>query len=265
MTLHTEAASVLPVVLRGVRLRVLMPGMDEGERSSVCGSLVCVSDWLTAVMSHRGVTYGCNLALITYTITLTLIRLSLRWAVTDTVGGQKKNACSGFSDGWTCWSWEEFTVKQNKTLADLHKAIMQRLKPNVPRKTSWFHAARRRSQVIGPVSGNESPPALRPWPRGRPFMDNHFITKQSAERLQTKDTQPPGVTLPRQPWREVGGWNKQRIIPEIETSKRQRSVGPRANSLTSHFVFLLDESAVNDNFGVQVLWLIQGNFLFLAV
>lgn len=78
MTLHTEAASVLPVVLRGVRLGVLMPGMDEGERSSVCGSLVCVSDWLTAVMSHRGVTYGCNLALITYTITLTLIRLPLR-------------------------------------------------------------------------------------------------------------------------------------------------------------------------------------------
>lgn len=138
MTLHTEAASVLPVVLRGVRLGVLMPGMDEGERSSVCGSLVCVSDWLTAVMSHRGVTYGCNLALITYTITLTLIRLSLRWAVTDTVGGKKKKCVFRVLRRMNVLKLRGAYSETEQTLADLHKAIMQRLKPNVPRKPLDF-------------------------------------------------------------------------------------------------------------------------------
>lgn len=199
---------------------------------SVCVSLVRVGDWLTAVMFHRRVTYGCNLALITYTITLTLIRLSLRWAVTDAVGG--KNACSGFSDGWTCWCREEFCSRTKQTLANLRKAIMQRLKADIPeeKKPSWFHAARRRSEVISPLR----PPCRVMNHRQRcgpdPGVALLWTTTSSPNNLlndcRQKARQPPGVTLPRQPWREVGGWSKQRIIPEIEMSKRRRSVDPRA-------------------------------------
>lgn len=45
--------------------------------------------------------------------------------------------------------------------------------------------------------------ASGPDPEGQAFMGDHFITKQSAEGLRTKDTQPPLVTLPHDPWREV--------------------------------------------------------------
>lgn len=110
--------------------------------------------------------------------------------------------------------------QRNET--DLQKATLQRLKPHVQRKPLEFSrsAAQRQSHQpsAAPVSGNESPPGLQPWPRGRPFMDDHFISKQSAERLQTKDAQSPKVTLPRQPWRQIGRL-EQRIIPEIETLK----------------------------------------------
>lgn len=42
-----------------------------------------------------------------------------------------------------------------------------------------------------------------PDPQGHAFIGGHFITEQSAERLQTKDPQPPLLTLPHDPWREV--------------------------------------------------------------
>lgn len=42
-------------------------------------------------------------------------------------------------------------------------------------------------------------------------MNDHFITEQSAERVQTKDAQPHLVTLSADAWREVGGANKQKI------------------------------------------------------
>lgn len=45
--------------------------------------------------------------------------------------------------------------------------------------------------------------ASGPDPQGHAFISDHFITEQSAERLRTKDTQPPLLTLPRDPWREV--------------------------------------------------------------
>lgn len=42
-----------------------------------------------------------------------------------------------------------------------------------------------------------------PDPLGHAFIGGNFITEQSAERLQTKDPQPPLLTLPHDPWREV--------------------------------------------------------------
>lgn len=182
---------------------------------SVCGSLLCDCDWLMGAMSHYRVTYGCNLALITYTISLTLIRLSLRWVVTDAGGGG--DGCSGVSDGRMCWHWQEVPAQWNRSPEGDTAAI----KATCSKKTSWVFTQRgteSHQPSAAPVSGNESPPGLQPWPRGRPFMDDHFISKQSAERLQTKDAQSPKVTLPRQPWRQIGRL-EQRIIPEIETLK----------------------------------------------
>ena len=104
--------------------QVLM-SQSDGEVSGQPAWFISLCPWLARrYKALCWVTYGCNLSLITYTITLTLIRLSLRGGVRDADILAERSRCSNTED---CPKVDELRQKHpelsERPLNELHSDL----------------------------------------------------------------------------------------------------------------------------------------------